>query len=421
MWASIVLAASAGFGAGAALFGVVALGLPVGLWWLAHAQIHGHVQVFGWAGLMVLGVGLHFLPRLRGAPNVPLRPVRWAFWLLVGGLTLRALAQPPLAVGRTGLVDDLARWLTIASGGLELAGVAVVLGTLVGVARRAPPIRQRSGFAQAAPFLITAFGGLVLALLLNFLSLVLTLDGSRLASPLWQQASVDVGLQAFLVPVGLAMSIRIFPLFVRLQFPHLTTLLVGVELAVAGTLAEIVGRAAGIGLLEAVGLVGVGAGCMAGVFGIRVLEPRRQLPRQTVRVLTSPAQLHAISAFVWLAVAGLLLVALGLGRGAGLQVPFSPDPIRHAIGAGYITLLIFGVGADLLPSFAAGVIVSQRLVWATLLLGNLAAALRVLPGLLPLPGSGAMSTAGVLGLAAIVCFGTNLWLSVRGPGRKWAT
>jgi uncharacterized protein involved in response to NO len=42
--------------------------VPIGLWWLAAAQAPGHIQLFGWAGLMVLSVGFHFLPRLRGAP-----------------------------------------------------------------------------------------------------------------------------------------------------------------------------------------------------------------------------------------------------------------------------------------------------------------------------------------------------------------
>lgn len=57
---AIALAITAGFGLG-------------GTRWPAAEQAHGHIQVFGWAGLMVLGVGFHFLPRLRGAPNVSRR------------------------------------------------------------------------------------------------------------------------------------------------------------------------------------------------------------------------------------------------------------------------------------------------------------------------------------------------------------
>ena len=56
----------AGFGIGAGSFTAVTLGLPVGAWWAALTQAHGHAQLFGFAGLMVFGVALHFLPRLRG-------------------------------------------------------------------------------------------------------------------------------------------------------------------------------------------------------------------------------------------------------------------------------------------------------------------------------------------------------------------
>jgi len=68
VWASLGLAITAGFGLGAALFAAQALQAPIGLWWPAAAQAHGHTQLFGWIGLMVLGVGFHVLPRLRGAP-----------------------------------------------------------------------------------------------------------------------------------------------------------------------------------------------------------------------------------------------------------------------------------------------------------------------------------------------------------------
>jgi hypothetical protein len=54
---SLWLTITAGFGLGGALFAAQAMCVPIGLWWLAAAQQHGHIQLFGWAGLMVLSVG----------------------------------------------------------------------------------------------------------------------------------------------------------------------------------------------------------------------------------------------------------------------------------------------------------------------------------------------------------------------------
>src|SRR5215469_5671259 len=66
--ASCALGLGAGFLLAAILSIIQALELPMGLWWPAVVQTHGHVQLFGWAGLLVLGVALHFLPRLHVAP-----------------------------------------------------------------------------------------------------------------------------------------------------------------------------------------------------------------------------------------------------------------------------------------------------------------------------------------------------------------
>src|SRR5579885_272869 len=93
---------SLGLGAGFALAAVLsvtqALVLPIGIWWPALVQAHGHVQVFGWAGLLVVGVALHFLPRLRGSPLAYPGLMPWLLALLGGGLALRVLSQPLIAL-----------------------------------------------------------------------------------------------------------------------------------------------------------------------------------------------------------------------------------------------------------------------------------------------------------------------------------
>src|SRR3954454_21212899 len=59
IWTATLLAIVGGFGLGGSLF------LHQTAWPVPAAQAHGHVQLFGWAGLLILGVGLHLLPRLR--------------------------------------------------------------------------------------------------------------------------------------------------------------------------------------------------------------------------------------------------------------------------------------------------------------------------------------------------------------------
>src|SRR5579883_1090999 len=65
--AALLLGAGGGFLLACILTVSSMLNLSLGSWWLALAQAHGNLQLFGWAGLFVIGVSLHFLPRLRGA------------------------------------------------------------------------------------------------------------------------------------------------------------------------------------------------------------------------------------------------------------------------------------------------------------------------------------------------------------------
>ena len=61
-------------------------------------QAHGHAQLFGWAGLFVIGVGLFFLPRLRGTTLARIELAAWSLACLVVGISLRALCQPLIAI-----------------------------------------------------------------------------------------------------------------------------------------------------------------------------------------------------------------------------------------------------------------------------------------------------------------------------------
>lgn len=158
VWSAIGLALIAGFGLGGVLFAAPALGLPVGVWVAAAAQVHGHIQLFGWAGLMVLGVGLHFLPRLRGRPLARPRHGHTAVVLLVAGLVLRSVAQPLVTLNSQTVMSTLLRAALGLSGVLELAGATLVVGLLLVTARGAPPLRTRPGFLQVSPFLVTATG-----------------------------------------------------------------------------------------------------------------------------------------------------------------------------------------------------------------------------------------------------------------------
>lgn len=413
VWTAIGLAIGGGFGLGAILFALAAWHVPSGAAWLAAAQAHGQVQLFGWAGLMVLGVGLHFLPRLRGAPLAYPRLTRLVLGLIAGGLTLRLVAQPALALVAPGGPRTLSSGAVMLSGILTSAGATVALGLLAATLRTGPPFRQRAGLIAVLPFLLGAFVSLWLALAANAVGVVwLALAGEALVPAWLDRPVVLLALYGFLVPSSIGMSARTFPLYFRTPLPRMHALYAGHGLLVGGLVARLMGEVILSRTLSALGELSLAAAAAIFVVALGIFERRRPLPRQKVQLLTDPMQLHAISAYGWLVVAAMLLGLEGL-VGIGLGTPAPPAGAEwHALGAGFVTILILGVGAHMLPGFARRPLRSERLVWATLVTGNLAALLRLGPLFLPsIPGEPAnalLALSGFVGVAAVACFAYNL-------------
>jgi uncharacterized protein involved in response to NO len=439
LWAAVLLALLAGFGLGGALF----LHQPA-IWRVAAAQAHGHVQLFGWAGLLVLGVGLHFLPRLRGAHLAAPRLAPLVLLLYTSGLVLRVLAQPLAAYVP-------AVWpLLPLSGLLELAGAGVAIGMLVATARRGQPLAERGGLVPVLPYLAFAWTSLGAALVLNLIGLALltpSLGPSAVPwSPLmpspWHALTVHLGFLGFLVPISIAVSVRTFPLYLRVRVPRTGLLWAALAALVAGLVLRLAAVVVAPPAAEALGRLLEGAALLAAAWLLDVPLVRTragvlaETRRRAVELGATPrppppptsdlpaAEWLLRTAYAWLVLAAALLLVGGVALLADAPQP-PLDAERHALGAGFVTLLIFGMGARLLPGFVGrGHVANSRLVWATLWLGNAAALLRVAPLLLawllgPTMSAGSpafqytMAVSGLLDTVAVGCFGWNLWRTLR--------
>ena len=422
VWGALLAALGPGFLAGALLSAALGLGVPLGPWWPAVAQVHGHAQLAGFAGLMVLGVAFHFLPRLRGAPLAAPGLVPWVLALYGGGLLLRVLGQTagPLVPPGAPLAPAL-RLLFVLSGPLTLGGALAGLALLGRTALRGPALRTRAGFRQVAPLL--AAGGTAFLLFhgLNALG-TLTAGGAApwVVPPALDAAAVRLALLGWLVPVAVAFSARSFPLFLWTRPPRrwvlqggLALLLLGLALSLAGVTAG--GLSPGP-LLEGVALLGF-------VHALNVLAPRVSPPGRPrdpdEARLARATRWPLAGAYGWLIVAALLLLAQALLPLAGAPPP--EDALRHALGTGYVLLLIVGMGLRLLPGFAGRRARDVRFGWAlTAICAALAAAfLRVLPPLLVWLGAGGppaaptLALAGGAGALAVVALGAALRPALR--------
>ena len=440
--AALITGAGGGFVFATVLTLSLALTVSLGPWWTAMAQAHGHLQLYGWATLFVLGVALHFLPRLRGAPLAFPRLVPWILVFQVTGLVLRAISQPLLAATGSGI----SRELLLTSGVLE-CGATIGAVLLLGItAWRGPSLGRSPAFLGVLPLLVGAFSALALASLVNLVS-VAQVSPAGLLPGASDDLNVTLGLFGFLVPVALAMSAQSLPLYAGLAafprqvfWPLAASYFMGLVLTSIGSrLLPQVLEGPGMMLMGIVLLVFIG------IF-FRMMRLRGRLPPKVAQLAPSPeavahsyqrnrrAEHHAYgpfvavvaSAYLWAMLGGVLLTINGVTMLVGAVPVFASDAIRHSLAIGFITLLICGIAPRMLHGFSGGHIASPALVGATLWLGNTAALLRVgsllMASLLVKLNVAGISLyaivfglSGPLGLALAICLTVNLWPALWPP------
>lgn len=414
-----------GFAFGGLIAAGRVLGLDMSAWYGAAAQAHGHVQLVGFGVAFILGVALHFLPRIRGAKLQRAGLVPWGFGGFAIGTVVRAVGQPAAAVLAAG--GDAAtglRWLAAAGVWLQAAGIVLLLWVLLVTLRDGPPLKQKPAFAVVAPlFAATGLSLLVAMVVWCALAVRWLAPGAPLFfDPATNRLAVETLLFGCIVMICLAMSARLFPLFFRAQAPHLRLLRISAALIVlalvlawSGAFVTSLSTArlqAHAGLLQGLGL-------LLGTIAVRVFAPRQQFPgdKGAYRVWNDPGAMAAAGAYAWTVLCGLLLCWQWLVVVGGMQAAalVSRDLVIHLLGAGLMTLLIFGAGWAMLPGFGGGKPAGPGWLWTAFWLGNAAVALRVLPLLAPGIGDASrlMGVAGLCGLLAVVAFARSL-------ARSWA-
>lgn len=441
VYAALGIALTAGFGYAAIIVAALAFKLPLGMWWIAMVQAHGHAQLFGWTGLFIVGVGLFFLPRLRGTTLAHIELAQWSLACLVAGIVLRALCQPLMAIAQASmpqgsLYDALGRFGTMLSGGIELGGVALFITMIFSSFHQARPLSPDAPIKPVRPYLALAMTSLVAATLLNaLLSVSSALSDSSIFPSSFDDVITHLMIYGFVIPIAIALSIRNLPLFMRLATPPKRSLLPLFVLYVIGVVSRL------IGFLEHGFWLPLGAIIESAVLFVIVWQLdvvlRRKTPWTASRTpppanyieMRQPTrknypdhgefgrfELLVISAYSWLAFANVIAIIDGVSSVLGNPALFNPDIERHAVTVGFITLLIFGMAVRMLPGFSGKArVASSRLVLATFWLGNLTALFRVLPLFAPdVVGMNiALGISGAIGWLAVVCLAINLHRTFR--------
>lgn len=407
IWVACVMALGAGFATAGHLSFVLGFSFAPGSGFTSFVQTHGHVQLVGWTGLLIMGISMHVMPRMAGVPLAHPQWRSWILWLMTWGLGLRIAGHSLVAYVPRSPGLEIVLGAVVLSGVLELLGIGLYIMLMRRTIDGVPGEQLCPALQPILPYMRSMMLGWLLYAGLNLVLLTaMAWQRQIVAPPLWNDMAVRCFVGLVLLPVTFAFSVRFLPLYLRLAAPtwpvHRVAYvyLLGWGLEVIGLIPPVQAlMPQGSELLRHAGQMVKGIGILWFVWRLGVftrgylawLGPassrRLREPRQANKADQAFGAFEEliVSAYIWLAVAaGCELwssVSGWTGRGAGI----SHDAVRHLYLMGFVTLLILGVGVRMLPGLMhVRRVAYPGLVRATLWLGNAAVIGRVV--LIGLPG-----------------------------------
>ncbi|MFQ6041155.1 MAG: DUF1858 domain-containing protein [Candidatus Poribacteria bacterium] len=381
--------------------------------WKAIVQAHGHVQFYGWVGLFIMGIAYHVLPRL-GATTLSSRSLAAASYaLMLVGILMRAISQPFATnpVGAVGLV---------VSSALELVAVFLFGYVIIKTIRSSEQKRdvfEKYIFGGVVWFGIATVAGLALAV-------YLVASGQNVIPSSLDAPYLHIFAIGFITTIILGISLRVLPLFMGLKSPSRAIADMSFWMLNGGIVVYSLSSLfkAQLPWLNGVYEIGVLLEVIAFaafIINLNIFRKPLQDVAETGAWRGYEKFIHA--SYFWLAVAVAMFGAFGIyeaitGQSAGHALIGS---YRHALTVGFISMMIFGVGARIVPVFAGVTLYSTMLLAATFVLVNLGNVIRVVfQAISPLLGDVSfvmMGTSGWLEVTGMALFCVNLWMTLRTP------
>jgi hypothetical protein len=310
---------------------------------LHEINAHGHAQLFGWVGLFVMGFAYQAFPRFKHAALAYPCLAFASLWLMLAGLVVRCLLEP-LAAPFSWLATA-----AVAASALEVVAISVFVWVIVETWRGSgkPLAFYDLYIANAlAWFFIQACYETV------YLAATLSVTAPDQLVPLvatWQAPLRDIQIHGFALLMILGVSQRLFHHFYGLPAPSRRVS----RLALAALNLAIPGEVAGLVLLRTAGhewaILWYGSVLLlTAAVGLLLWDWRLfSAPKETDRSLK-----FLRAAYVWLLVSlGILVLLPAYQSAVGLKFSHAYyGATRHAITVGFISLMIVGVAAKVVPT-----------------------------------------------------------------------
>jgi hypothetical protein len=342
--AGIAVVLSAGASWGAWLLWTIGLNGSFRAASLHAINAHGEAQIFGWVGLFIMGFAYQAFPRMWQTNLAAPRLAAAAFYLMVGGVVVRTAG---IALAETW---GWAAVLALAGGLMQIAAVGLFVSQILITFRR-------SGAAVEAyvGFVVAALGWFMLSSVFSVWHSWHTMTAPDLEALVWAVATYQAplrdlqihGLALFMI---LGVSLRMLPALhglPRIPEGRAWLVLALLTAAVTGeTFVFLAYRWTGNHVIAS-GLVPIWALMIAAVLTIvltwRLWRPMPE-PGRTAKFIRA--------AYAWLPVSLLMLLMMPLYNWlAGVSFSHAYfGASRHAITVGFISLMIMGMAARVVPT-----------------------------------------------------------------------
>jgi len=383
---------------------------------LQEVNAHGHAQIFGWVGLFVMGFALQGFPRFKHTSLAHPRLAYATLWLMLAGLACRSVLQPLTTwwawAGAPAVVASM----------VEIVAIGIFVWVIVATLRSAA-----RGLEFYDYYILAALAWFFIQAVYETVYLAATLlapDREHLLQLVatWQGPLREIQIHGFAMLMILGVSQRTFHYFYGFPAPNRRIGLVALPAINGAIIGIVVGSVAMRMVSHYWALLWYASVLlMAGSVAVLVLSWRL-----FSRPLESDRSLKFLrAAYVWLFISLAMLVLLpvyqyGLlprlaPQSAATQMGFSHayyGAIRHAITVGFISLMIVGMAAKVVPTLGGIDVHALRGLWLPFVLVNLGCALRVstqtltdfTPAAFPVSGA-----SGILELTGLAIWGVHLW------------
>ncbi len=360
-----------------------------------HVNAHGHAQIYGWVGLFIMGFAYQAFPRIWHTRLAWPRLAVAAFVLMATGLIVRTIGMTAYTLG------EHAVCAAMIGGAMEMLAITLFTGQMIAT--------YRSGDARFKPYVGFIFAALAFFAAQGAMDLWHTYQTMTAATAdelVWYIATYQAplrdlqihGLALFMI---LGVSLRMLPaLFNVPEIGHRRA-----WWAFAVLLAAVVGEAvvfiiyrhsgnhALAGLLMVPWLMlAIGCWMIAGPWKLWRPTPVTDRSAKFVR-----------AAYGWLALSLVMLLLLPVYQVIS-QIPFSHayyGAIRHAITVGFISLMIMGMAAKVVPTLNGVDPRTLSPLWGPFILINIGCFLRVSLQTLTDWHSGFFAVVGVSGMLEV--------------------